>query len=64
MKKFKAWAVVDKRSRDVSTVYSSMFDTEPIKIFYWKYHAERASYPEDEVVRVEIREVKKCKKKK
>lgn len=57
-------AVVDKRSRDVSTVYSSMLDVEPIKLFYWKDHAEKASYPEDEVVRVEIRKVKKCKKKK
>jgi len=39
-------------------------DTEPLKLFYYKEHAYRASYPEDEIVRVEIREVKKCKKKK
>jgi len=64
MKKFKAWAVVDKKSRDVASVYSGIHDTEPLKLFYYKYYADRASYPKDEIIRVEIIEVKKCKKKK
>ncbi len=58
MKKFRAWAVVDKKNRVVNT---DEWHNRPYLIFAKKYKANWWWEENDKVIQVEIREVKSKK---